>query len=147
MAFLYFCRTTIINKPKNSKTNPIPVLNLSQKSLLDEKWKEIEGFDGIYFISNLGRIKSISRLSKGTISVWKKGVIKKLLTDNKKGGKPSCLLSSFSVSGRKFQMGVARLVYYHFVRKFELSDKKIKVRYKDDCCLNLSFKNLILDAG
>jgi hypothetical protein len=134
----------MLNEPKTSKHNPIPILNLSQKSLAGEKWKEIEGFGGIYFISNLGRIKSISRLSDGKISVWKKGVIKKLLTDNKKGERPSCLLSSFSLNGKKLQMGVARLVYYHFVRKFELSDKKIRLRYKDNCCYNLSFKNLIL---
>lgn len=137
----------MLSKPKTSKTNPIPILNLSQKSLVGEKWKEIEDFGGIYFISNLGRIKSISRLSDGKISVWKKGVIKKLLTDNKKGEKPSCLLSSFSIEGKKFQIGVARLVYYHFVRKFDLSDKRIRIRYKDDCCHNLFFKNLILHTG
>ena len=29
-----------------------------------EIWKEIEGYDGAYMISNLGRVKSMARLSK-----------------------------------------------------------------------------------
>ncbi len=137
----------MLGKPKTSKAYPIAVLNLSPDSMAGEKWKEIEGFGGVYLVSSFGRIKSISRLSAGKISVWKKGVIKKLLTDNKKREKTSCLLSSFSKQGKKFQIAVGRLVYYHFVKKFKLTDKKIKIRYEDVCCFNLNFKNLILDKG
>ncbi len=60
----------MLGKPASSETNPIPVLNLSPNLLSGEKWKEMEGFNGVYFISNFGRIKSVSRLSGGKISVW-----------------------------------------------------------------------------
>jgi hypothetical protein len=134
----------MLGKPATSKTNPIPVLNLSPNLLSGEKWKEMEGFNGVYFISNFGRIKSVSRLSGGKISVWKKGTIKKLLSDKKKRKRTSCLLATFSKEEKKLQLGAARLVYYHFVKKFELSDKKIIMKYKDCCCYNLDAKNLIL---
>jgi NUMOD4 motif/NUMOD1 domain len=137
----------MLGKPKTSTMNPIPVLNLSKKDLPGEKWKEIEGFGGNYLISNLGRIKSISRLSDGKVSIWKKGVIKKLLADNKKGEKPSCLLCTFSNKGKKFQLSMGRMMYYHFIRKFKLADRKIKISYKDGCCYNLSINNLILVAA
>jgi NUMOD4 motif/NUMOD1 domain len=137
----------MLGKPKTSKINPIPALNLSPENLREEKWKEIEGLSGIYFISNFGRIKSISRLSNGEVAVWKKGIVKKLLSDGTNKKKPSCLLSSFSYKGKKFQMAIARLVYYHFIKKFKLSDKKKFIRYKDGCCYNLTTNNLILDAG
>ena len=137
----------MLGTPKTTKINPMPVLNLSHKSLPGEKWKEIEGLGGNYFISNLGRIKSISRLSDGKVSIWKKGVIKKLIADNKKGERPSCLLSTFSNKGRKFQLSIARLMYYHFIKKFKLSDKKMRIRYKDGCCYNLCLNNLILHKG
>jgi NUMOD4 motif len=78
---------------EQSHRKDYPVLKTrSPDSITGEKWKEIEGFGGIYSISNFGRIKSVSRLSAGKISVWKKGLIKKLLTDHKKGEKLSCLL-------------------------------------------------------
>jgi hypothetical protein len=137
----------MIGKPATSATNPIPVLNLSGKSLPGEKWKEIEGFGGIYFISSLGRIKTVSRLSKGKISVWKRGVMKRLLSDAKKGEAPSCILCSFSYKGKKFQLALGRLVYYHFVKKFALADKNTRIRYKDGCFYNLHAGNLILGDG
>ena len=136
----------MLGKPKTSKANPIPALNLSQESMPGEKWKEIEGLGGVYFISNLGRVRSVSRLSAGKLFVWKKGVVKKLFSDNEIGERPSCLLSSFNKKGRKFQLAVGRLVYYHFVQKFSLSDREMLIRYKDGCCYNLNAKNLILAA-
>lgn len=30
---------------------------------MEEVWKDIEGFEGIYQVSNLGRVKSLERLS------------------------------------------------------------------------------------
>ncbi len=32
---------------------------------MNEKWKEIEGFNGQYLVSNLGRVKSLERVVNG----------------------------------------------------------------------------------
>ena len=129
-----------------SQNKPIPVLNLSPNLIRGEIWKELKGSRGVYSISNFGRIKSVSHLSGGKISTWKKGVVKKLFSDSKKGRKLSCILASFSHEGKKFQIAVGRLVYYHFIKKFKLSDKNKIIQYKDGNCYNLHFKNLILSA-
>jgi hypothetical protein len=38
-----------------------PYLNLSLEDMDGEEWKDIIGYDGIYMISNLGRVKSMER--------------------------------------------------------------------------------------
>lgn len=134
----------MLGKPKTSKKSPIPVLNLSPETLPGEKWKPVEGFNGAYYISNAGRVKSTSRLTSGKVAKWEEGIVKKLLADNKKGEKTSCILTSVSLDGKKFEIAVGRLVYYHFVKKFDLKDKKLVIQYKDGCCYNLKPDNLML---
>jgi hypothetical protein len=129
-----------IGKPKTSKRHPIPVLNLSKENLKDEKWKPIEGLEDNYMISSLGRVKSISRFKKH--KVWLKEHISKLVPDGNQNRETSSLLASLNKEGRKYQQSVGRLVYYHFVEKFDLSDKMIKIYFKDNCFYNLDYKNL-----
>lgn len=43
------------------------------ENLKDEIWKDIEGYEGLYQISNFGRVKSLSRLRiNGKGSYWTK---------------------------------------------------------------------------
>jgi len=42
--------------------------NLSLENVNGEIWKEIEGFDGDYFVSNYGRVKSFKRYKKRILS-------------------------------------------------------------------------------
>jgi hypothetical protein len=42
--------------------NLLPHQNLSLEDMDGEIWKDIEGYDGYYQISNLGRVKSLSRI-------------------------------------------------------------------------------------
>ena len=44
--------------------------NYSLENLPDEQWKSIEGFEN-YEISNYGRVKSLSRLSHKSMSIWR----------------------------------------------------------------------------
>jgi hypothetical protein len=131
-----------IGRPKTSKNNPIPVLNLSLKSCSGEQWKSVNGLNGSYQISNLGRIKSLARFKSN--NVWAKENIQRLIADIKPGRSGSSLLTPLTREGKKTQQSVARLVYFHFVKKFDMSDKMIIVSYKDGCFYNLSYKNLYL---
>ena len=42
--------------------NLLPHQNLSLEDMEGEIWKDIEGLEGYYEISSLGRVKSLSRL-------------------------------------------------------------------------------------
>ncbi len=134
----------MLGNPKTSKKKPIPVLNLFIDSLSNEKWKPIEGFEERYLISNLGRVRTIPHMTIEKNSAWKKGLIKKLEIDQRYCMKPTCLFCTFTNDKKKVQIKVARLVYYHFVKKFDLADKKILIIYKDGCFYNLDAKNLLL---
>jgi NUMOD4 motif len=132
-----------LGKPKMDKKNPMPVLNLSIDSLPNEKWKPIEWLDKRYQVSNLGRVQTIPHMSKGN-HMWVKGIIKQFKTDQRLGIKPKCLNCTFTKDEKFVQIKVARLVYYHFVKKFDLADKTITIQYKDGCFFNLDAKNLML---
>ena len=50
---------------------------------MEEVWKDIEGYEGLYQVSNLGRVKSLDRviMRKKQGAIFKKGTI--LKTTNK----------------------------------------------------------------
>ncbi|MCU7550411.1 NUMOD4 domain-containing protein [Chitinophagaceae bacterium LB-8] len=133
-----------IGKPRTSLKTPIPVLNLNPESMEGEIWKPIEGLNNTYQVSNRGRIKSCSRF-KGN-QVWLKEHISKLVADGNKNKPTSTLLATLSKDGKKFQQSVARLVYFHFVAPFDISDKSKRVSFKDGCFYNLVPENLVLNV-
>lgn len=56
-------------------------LLVSETTLIDEEWKDIEGYDGLYAISNCGNIKSYSKLnSRG--QYLKQRILKPVLMKN-----------------------------------------------------------------
>jgi hypothetical protein len=107
-----------LRRPKTFHSNPIPTLNLSPDTLKGEKWKPIEDLDEAYWISNYGRVKTISRFKKGNLNVWTKAIMKRLIPDGKPHHPTSCLLVQLSRNGKKYQQSVGRLVYYYFVKPF-----------------------------
>ena len=45
---------------------------------MNEEWRDIEGYEGLYQVSNLGRVKSLNyRGCKGNISILKPRLTKK----------------------------------------------------------------------
>ncbi|WP_344830701.1 NUMOD4 domain-containing protein [Chryseobacterium ginsenosidimutans] len=120
---------------------------LSLKDLPCEEWKLIEGFEN-YAISNYGRIKSLER--------W---------VTNPKGGEQKILdrimkpqafryfnkhlkahfynvRCNLCVEGKTYGRSVARLVYYHFVEKFDMEDLSFRISFKDENRFNVHFSNL-----
>jgi len=130
--------------PKTSRVRPIAALNLAPEDMAGEKWKPVEGTDSAYLISNMGRIKGLPRFKSGEKTVWTKGKVNRLIPDGTKSRSTSCLLCQLSCKGKKYQQSVARLVYHHFVRKIDLNNKNIRIKYKNNKCYDLSWKNLKL---
>jgi hypothetical protein len=133
-----------LGRPKTSRQKPIAALNLSPEDMPGEEWKPVEGTDGAYLISNMGRIRALPRFKNGEKTVWTKGQIKKLIPDGTGLQPVSCLLCQFSHEGRKYQQSVARLVYHHFIRKINFFDKTIRIKYKNKKCYDLKWDNLEL---
>jgi|SRR5699024_5500918 len=102
-----------------------------------EIWKEISGYDGVYYVSNKGNVKSVDRYvnygDKG--KRFSKGrVLKKSYNEN--NGYYSVALYKDGKSKRKY---VHRLVAKHFVRN---ENNKPEVNHKDEVKTNNSYDNL-----
>lgn len=121
--------------------------NLSLEDLPDEEWKLIEGFEN-YSISNHGRVKSMERWVVNPM-----GGEQKLLDRIKKPHvfryfnrylKVLCynVRCNFCLEGKEYGKSVARLVYYHFVEKFDMDDHSFLISFKDDNRFNVHFTNL-----
>lgn len=125
-----------------------PYRNKSLANLEEEAWKEIPGLEGLYEVSNYGRIKSLAR----EIHYQNGKVIRK---------KESILMAGVSPAPNHFtgdytyQLGIpihsnkkvhcfaiARLVYYCFVKPFDLQDHGIFIIQTDGNGLNCYYKNL-----
>lgn len=121
--------------------------NLSLKDLPDEKWKPIEDFEN-YEISNYGRVKSLERWvnsPKGGEQKVAERIMKpqtfKYLNKHLKTHfyNVRCNLCS---EGKLYGKSTARLVYYHFVEKFDMEDLSFRISYKDENRFNIHFSNL-----
>jgi len=76
-----------------------------------EIWKEIENYYGIYFVSNLGGVKSVDHFCKNRLGSGKQtGRIKKANICNK-----GYLRMSLSLNKNRFNTGVHRLVATAFI--------------------------------
>ncbi|MBT2620059.1 NUMOD4 domain-containing protein [Chryseobacterium sp. ISL-6] len=121
--------------------------NTSIESLAGEEWKPIENFEN-YAISNYGRIKSRERWVTNP-----NGVKRKVLDSIKKPHvfryfnkylkthfyNVRCTLS---LEGKKHGKSVPRLVYYHFVEKFDVNDNSFFISFKDDNRFHVHSSNL-----
>lgn len=121
--------------------------NTSLEDLSDEKWELIENFEN-YAISNYGRVKSLERATlsfKGGERIQPE-LIMKLIFVKQYNKYLDCnfysIQCSFSLEGIKYRKSIARLVYYHFIEKFDMNDRSTVISFKDDNSLNLHINNL-----
>ncbi|WP_396142718.1 NUMOD4 domain-containing protein [Flavobacterium sp.] len=121
--------------------------NTSLEDLSYEKWEQIENFEN-YAISNYGRIKSLERSTlsfKGGERIQPE-LIMKLIFVKQYNKYLDCYFystqCSFSLEGKKYRKSVARLMYYHFIEKFDMEDRKIVISFKDYNSLHLHINNL-----
>ena len=121
--------------------------NTSLQNLPDEEWKLIENFE-TYAISNYGRIKSRERWitdlrgrkRKVPDRIMRLQFMKffnKYLNDNFYN--ITALLSS---EGKRYRRSIPRLVYYHFVEKFDLNNDSDLISFKDNNRFHIHADNL-----
>lgn len=98
------------------------------KLLANEVWKSIQGYEGYYEVSNLGRIKSLARpvyKRDGTFHRYKNETIKK-----PKLSKDGYLNITLCVNCKNRSFGIHRLVAEAFVPK-PFTCEELEVNHKD----------------
>jgi hypothetical protein len=127
------------------------VLSKDLGNLRGEKWLDIADFEGLYQISNYGRVKSLARYIpyKGRTDAFslRKERILQLRTGQVKqaGSKREIALQvKLHKENIRYYFSVSRLVYYHFTSHFDLSDHSRVVSHKDEDPLNCHYRNLQL---
>jgi len=121
--------------------------NTSLEDLTDEKWKLIEGLEN-YAISNYGRVKSLARKTQSFPGLEREQpeLVMKLIF-NKHFNKYLQrsfynVFCSLTLENKRYRRSVARLVYYHFIEQFDMSDRSVVISYKDGNSLHVNYKNL-----
>lgn len=104
--------------------------------MIEEIWKDIGGYEGLYQISNMGRVKSLSRVRKGNKGVTTIVHEKILKLKNKKGG---YLGVSLSKENTPTNFEVHRLVAKAFIPN---PDNLPEVNHKDEVKTNNCVDNL-----
>ena len=106
---------------------------------MEEIWKDIEGYEGLYQVSNLGRVKSLNRDHQAN-SRWgktmKRVIKEKLLKEDKTG---RYLRVSLSKNGIKQRFSINRLVAQAFIPNIK---NKPQVNHKDGNRDNNQVENL-----
>ncbi len=125
------------------------LLNLSLKDLPHEQWKLIEGFEN-YAISNYGRIKSLERMvpapNGGEQKISDRIIKPQTFRYFNKHLKAHFynVRCNLSLEGKVHGRSTARLVYYHFVEKFDMDDLSITIINKNQPLWNIDISNLEL---
>ena len=99
----------------------------------NEIWRDIKGYEGLYQISNLGRVKSLGRKSYSNVCL--KDKILNPALECKNGYKRVCLCKD----GKEKRIKVHRLVAQAFIPN---PDNKPIINHKDGNKLNNSVDNL-----
>lgn len=121
-----------------------PLVSLSLKNFKGEQWKFIPGYEGLYQLSNYGRVKAIAGLSDGQIKIWHPDFIKRINLKQKNMTSIRYPAVTLSKGSERKTLTIARYVYFMFVQEFDLHDNKIKIGYADGKASNVHFKNLFL---
>ena len=103
---------------------------------MEEIWKDVEGYEAYYQVSNLGSVKRKDRLVTTSHGVQKALLAKSLVPLPNSSG---YLRVQFTVNGQKTRCFVHRLVAKHFI---ENTNGKPCVNHIDSDCTNNSANNL-----
>ncbi|MBQ3754772.1 MAG: HNH endonuclease, partial [Clostridia bacterium] len=110
---------------------------------MEEIWKNIDGFDGAYQISNLGRVKSVERIKEyigrnqtGCEFIVRKYCPEKILKTYLRGGYEHVGLK---IGSQSFNYSVHRIVATYFIPN---PDNLPVINHKDENKLNNVFTNL-----
>jgi len=132
------------------KEKKYPYQNLSLEDMKGEVWEDVPGLDGVYLISNFGRIKSLRRWVERefTGGYWTHDRIvrcciqKQILLTGKRTHR--LLRKTIVYNGKSLSISIARTVYNLFVKKIDFRDRSVIVTYKDEDAFNICPSNLLL---
>lgn len=128
----------------------MPLFDTIAKNSPGERWKDFPDFEGLYKISDYGRIHSLSRWVEleHRPAYFRPGRLIKLR--GTKDGKSKAAISEINIQVKlnreknRSIFSIARYLYYLFVKKFDLQDHTVIIRRKDGNKLNCHYQNLLL---
>lgn len=103
---------------------------------MQEEWRDVKEYEGLYQVSNFGRVKSLSRKIKypnGHIHPYSEKILKEYVTPN---GYPSVALGK---DGKNTRVSVHRLVANAFI---DNPDNLPQINHKDGNKQNNNIENL-----
>ncbi len=127
-----------------------PYKDLSLIDLIGEVWMDIPNLEGHYVVSNFGRIKRLTfevQCSNGQVRRLPAKIISadvRRIPNNSVKDEVYWLRAKVLRDGVKYELGIARLVYYCFVEKFAMEDMELLILAKDGDGRNLQPANLVL---
>lgn len=125
-----------MSNPKNI-TAEYPYQNTSLKNLKGERWEDIPGLDGYFCVSNFGRVKRNEyevTYRNGYVHTKPPMIIRSRVGKNSNdfiGDITYHLCVHVALSGRRYVYTITRLVYYCFVKPFDLKDPTIFILTKN----------------
>ena len=100
---------------------------------MKEIWKDIEGYEGLYKISNMGRVKSITHISTNN------HVMKGKILKNRRTGKDGRIQIALYKNGKQSQKYISRLVAETFLIN---ENNYTEINHKDENIENNRADNL-----
>lgn len=128
-------------REKLNKTNVRKsVFSLSLNNLENEEWIDALGFDGIYQVSNLGRVKTLGRwVSNGKSERWVKERIRKLYT-----GKDGRITMIFNYQNKKTSINLPAIIFFSFHPEKRYLDRTYCVAHINKILNDNRLENLTL---
>ena len=77
--------------------------------VIQEIWKDIKGFEGLYQVSNTGKVKSLERIDRGGNN-HKERILKSCLSGR------GYLMIGLYKSGKRYSTNIHKLVATHFIK-------------------------------
>lgn len=139
-----------IHLPEAKTLKTYPYQHLELEDLGGEQWKDIPGLEGYFAISSLGRLKRLPCVMQdcnGTVYRKLEKIIKPSVSkapNHYTGDHTSLLWVRVIRNGWKYNMTLARMMYYCFVQPFDLEDHTKVILCRDGDNLNIRPGNLVL---
>ena len=114
--------------------------NLQIEDLENEEWIDAIGFDGIYQVSNLGRVKTLGRwVRNGRAERWIKERIRKQFI-----GKDNRVTMIFNYENKATSVNLPAIIYFSFYPDKKYLDRTYCVAHINKIAYDNRLENLIL---